>query len=140
MGGEEAWPPLRPAMFMEMQVNREQYLHLYLSAKTLDNVMFRFGSHIKGPAPFIHWLEASLGLYSAATFFNIVIAYYNPTNSNPYYNCLVLPLRRTAGVHGINRNHYIQLLMNNDSSPLPPSSNHGEKQLTINTELYLLCT
>ena len=91
--------------------------------------MFRIGSHNKGPAPFIHWLEAPLGLYSAATFLNIAIAYYGSSNGNPHYNCLVLPLRRIPEVHGVNkvlyicwviRNHYVQLLMNDDSSPLPP--------------------
>ena len=54
LGGEEAWPLLQCAMFMEMQTNREQYLRVYLSAKTLDNAMFRIGSHSKELAPFIH--------------------------------------------------------------------------------------
>ena len=96
LGGEEAWPLLRRAMFMEMQKNREQYLHVYLSAETLDNAMFRIGSHSKGPAPFIYWLEAPMGLYSTATFPNIAIAYYGSTDGIPHYNFLVLPLRRTT--------------------------------------------
>ena len=91
--------------------------------------MFRIVSHNKGPALFIHWLKAPLGLYYAATFLNIAIAYYDASDGNLYYNCLVLPLKRTPGVHGVNkvlricwvnRNHYVQLLMNDDSSPLPP--------------------
>ena len=129
LGGEEEWPLLRRAMCMEMQTNKEQYLHVYLSTEMLDNAIFRIGSHSKGPAPFIHWLEAPMGLYFKATFLNIVIAYYGSADSNPHYNCLVLPLRTIAGVHGVNkvihifwvnRNHYVQLLMNDDSSPLPP--------------------
>ena len=112
---------------MEMQTNREQYLRVYLSAETLDNAIFRIGSHSKGPAPFIHWLEAPTGLYSTSTFLNIAIAYYG-VDGNPNYNCLLLLLRRTTGLHGVNkvihicwvtRNHYVQLLMNNDSSLLP---------------------
>ena len=68
-----------------------------------------------------------MGLYFKATFLNIVITYYGSADSNPHYNCLVLPLRTIAGVHGVNkvihifwvnRNHYVQLLMNDDSSPL----------------------
>ena len=120
---------LRCATCMEMQTNREQYLRVYLSAETLDNAIFRIGSHSKGPAPFINWLEATMGFYFVATFLNIAIAYYGSANSNPHYNCLFLPIRRTTGVHSVNkvihlcwvsRNHYVQLLMNDDSSPLPP--------------------
>ena len=127
--GEEAWPLLRRAMCMEMQMNREQYLRVYLSAETLDNAIFSIGSHSKEPAPFIHWLEAPMGLYSATTFLNIGIAYYGSADGNPNYSCLVLPLRKAAGVHSVNkvihicwvnRNHYVQLLMNDDSSPLLP--------------------
>ena len=54
LGGEEAWPILRRAMRMEMQTNRDQYLRVYLSAETLDNAIFRIGSHSNGPAPYIH--------------------------------------------------------------------------------------
>ena len=70
-----------------------------------------------------------MALYTAATFLNIGIAYYSSADGNPNYNCLILPLRKAAGVHSVNkvihicwvnRNHYVQLLMNNDSSPLPP--------------------
>ena len=70
-----------------------------------------------------------MGLYSATTFLNIGIAYYGCADGNPNYSCLVLSLRRTTGVHGVNKdihicwvnkNHYVQLLMNDDSSPLPP--------------------
>ena len=70
-----------------------------------------------------------MGLYSATTFLHIGMAYYGSPDGNPNYRYLVLPLRRTAGVHGVNkvihmcwvnRNHYVQLLMNDDSSPLPP--------------------
>ncbi len=48
---------------------------------------------------------------------------------NTNYSCLVLPLTRAAGVHSVNKvihicsvngNHFVQLLMNDDSSPLPP--------------------
>ena len=69
-----------------------------------------------------------MGLYSVATFLNIAIVYYGSADGNPYYNCLVLPLRRMSGVHGVhkvihicwvNRNHYVQLLMNYDSFLLP---------------------
>ena len=117
-------------MCMEMQMNREQYLRVYLSAETLDNAIFSIGSHSKGPAPFIHCLEAPMGLYSAATFLNIGIAYYGSAYGNPNYSCLILPLRKTAGVHSVNkiihicwvnRNHYVQLLMNNDLSLIPVS-------------------
>ena len=67
-------------------------------------------------------------LYSAATFLNIAIAYYGSADGHSMYNCLVLPLRRTGGTRGVNklihilwvnRYHYVQLLMNDDSSPLP---------------------
>ena len=75
LGGEEAWPLLRHTMCMGMQTNKDQYLRVYLSAETLENAIFRIGSHSNGPAPFSHWLEAPLGLYSAATFLNIGIAY-----------------------------------------------------------------
>ena len=130
LGGEEAWPLLRRAMFKEMQMNREQYLRVYLSAKTLDNAIFSISSHSKGPAPFIHWLEAPMALYSTATFFNIGIAYYGSADGNPNYKCLILPLRKEAGVHSVNkvihiywvnRSYYVQLLMNDDSSPLKTS-------------------
>ena len=76
LGGEEAWPLLRRALCMEMQMNKEQYLRVYLSAEMLDNAIFSIGSHRNGPAPFIHWLEALMALYSATTFLNIGIAYY----------------------------------------------------------------
>ena len=68
-------------------------------------------------------------LYSAATFLNIAIAYYGSVDGNLMYNCLVLPVRRAGGMHGVNKrvhilwlneNHYVQLLMNDDSSPLQP--------------------
>ena len=107
-------------MCMEMQINREQYLRVYLSAETLDNAIFSIGSHSKGPASFIHCLEAPIGLYSAATFLNIGIVYYGSADGNSKYSCLILPLRKAAGVHNVNkvipicwvnRNHYIQLLM-----------------------------
>ena len=42
-------------------------------------------------------------LYSAATFLNIAIVYYGSADGNPHYNCLVLPLRRMAGVHGVHK-------------------------------------
>ena len=128
LGGEEAWPLLLRVMFMEMQVHRPQYLHLYLSSELLDEAMFRIGSHNKGLAPFIHWSDASLRLYSITTFLNISIAYYGSSDGNPEYNFLVFPLRRTQGEHGVNKvvdicyvngNRYIQLLMNHDLSPPP---------------------
>ena len=115
-GGEEAWPLLRLVMCMEMQMNREKYIRVHLSAETLDNVIFSVGSHRDGPAPFIHWLEAPMGLYFAATFLNIGIAYYGFADGNPKYSCLDLSLRRVAGVHSVNkvihvcwvnRNHYV---------------------------------
>ena len=68
-------------------------------------------------------------LYSAATYLNIGIAYYGFAYGNPMYNCLVLSLKKAAGVHSVNkvihirwvnRNHFVQLLMNENSSPLPP--------------------
>ena len=48
LGGEEAWPLLRHAISMEMQMNREQYLSLYLSQELLDEAIFRIGSHGNG--------------------------------------------------------------------------------------------
>ena len=129
LGGEEAWPLLRRAMCMKMQMNRDQYVSVYLSEEALDNAIFRISSHNNGPAPYIHWMEASMALYSATTFLNIGIAYYGSADGNPMYNCLVLPLRKAVGVHSVNkvihicsvnRNNFIQLLMNDDSSPLPP--------------------
>ena len=102
---------------------------MYLSVETLDNAIFSIGSHSNGPALFIHWLEAPMALYSAATFLNIDIAYYGSADGNLNYSCLILPLRKATGVHSVNkvihicwvnRNHYIQLLINDDSSPLPP--------------------
>ena len=93
---------------------------MYLSAETLDNAIFSIGSRSKGLALFIHWLEAPMRLYSAATFFNIGIVYYGSADGNPNYSCLVLPLRRAAGVHSVNkvmhvcwvnRNYYVQLLI-----------------------------
>ena len=68
-------------------------------------------------------------LYFAATFLNIGIAYYGSADGNPNYSCLILSLRKAAGVHSVNkvihicwenRNHYVQLLMKDVSSPLPP--------------------
>ena len=131
--GEEAWPLLRRAMCKEMQMNREQYLGLYLSQESLDEAIFRIGSHGNGPAPFIHWKDAPMALYSAATFLNIGIAYYGSSNADPVYNYLVLPLKKALGVHSVNKvihicwvngNHFVQLLMNDDSSPLPPIHQH----------------
>ena len=70
-----------------------------------------------------------MALYSAATFLNIGIAYYGSADGNLIYNCLVLPLRKAPSVHSVNkvihicwvnRNDFFQLLMNDDSSPLPP--------------------
>ena len=110
LGGEEAWPFLRRVMFMEMRVHRPQYLRLYLSAESLNAVMFRIGSYNKGPAPYIHWLDAPLRLYSTTTFLNIAIAYYESSNGNLEYNCLVLPLRRTPGVNGIIKVQHICLV------------------------------
>ena len=113
---------------MEMQMNRDQYVSVYLLEEALDNAIFRIGSHSNGPAPYINWMEAPMALYSAATFLNIGIAYYDYADDNPMYNCLVLPLRKAAGVHSVNkvihicwvnRNHFVQLLMNDDSSTLP---------------------
>ncbi|XP_057540726.1 protein FAR1-RELATED SEQUENCE 2-like [Amaranthus tricolor] len=45
LGGEEAWLLLRRAMSMEMQMNRAQYLTLYLSQVSLDESIFRIGKH-----------------------------------------------------------------------------------------------
>ena len=44
-----------------------------------------------------------IALYSAATFLNIGIAYYGSANGNANYNCLILPLRKAAGVHSVNK-------------------------------------
>ncbi|XP_057515127.1 uncharacterized protein LOC130796755 isoform X2 [Amaranthus tricolor] len=129
LGGEEAWPLLRHAMCMEMQMNRDQYLSLYQSQELLDDAIFRIGSHGNGPTPYIHWMDTPMTLYSAATFLNIGIAYYGSADGNSLYNCLVLPLRKASDVHSVNKvihicwvngNHFVQLLMNDDSSPLPP--------------------
>ena len=103
LGGEDAWPLLKRAMCMEMQMNRDQYLRLYLSQESLDDAIFRIGSHGNGPAPYIHWMDASMALYSAATFLNIGIAYHGSADSNLMYNCLVLPLRKAPGVHSVNK-------------------------------------
>ena len=86
-----------------------------------------------------------MGSYSAVTFLNIAIAYYGSVEGNPQYNCLVLPLRRMAGVHGVhkvihifwvNRNHYVQLLINDDSSPIPPLQRSWRK-VTDNLNRHL---
>jgi len=128
MGGEENWPLLRRAMSLEMETHRAQYGRIYLSAQTLEEAIYRVGRHSYGPANFEHWMEAQ-NLYAAATFLNIAIAYYGAPDGNSTYNFLVLPLRRMAGSRGVNklvhilwvnRNHYVQLLMNDDTSPLPP--------------------
>ena len=87
LGGEEAWPLLRRAMSMEMQMNKAQYLTLYLSQESLDDSIFRIGSHANGPAPFMHWMDAPMALYSAATFLNIAIAYYGSADCDSQYNC-----------------------------------------------------
>ena len=73
-------------------MNRDQYLSVYLSEEALDNAVFRIGSHSNGIAPYIHWMEAPMALYSAATFLNIGIAYYGSADDNPMYNCLLLQL------------------------------------------------
>ncbi|XP_057541186.1 uncharacterized protein LOC130818925 [Amaranthus tricolor] len=127
-------------MCVELQMNRDQYVSVYLSEEVLDNAIFRIGSHSNGHAPYIHWMEAPMALYSAATFLNISIDYYGSADGNPMYKCLVLPLRKAVGMHSVNKvihicwmnsNRFIQLLMNDDSSPCRQSSNHGGKQLTI---------
>ena len=73
-------------------------------------------------------MDAPMALYSATTFLNIGIFYYGSADSNPMYNCLVLPLWKAPSVHSVNKvihicwvngNHFVQLLMNDDSSPLP---------------------
>ncbi|XP_057517078.1 uncharacterized protein LOC130798205 [Amaranthus tricolor] len=129
LGGEEAWPILRRAMSMEMQMNRAQYLTLYLSHESLDESIFRVGSHTDGPAPFMHWFDAPMAFYSAATFLNIAIAFYGSANGDSLNNCLILPLRKSQAARSVNklihilwvnRNHFVQLFMNDDSSPLPP--------------------
>ena len=74
---------------------------MYLSAEALDNAIFSIGSHSNGPTPFIHWLDAPMALYFATTFLNIGIAYYGSIDGNPYYNCLILSLRKAAGVHSV---------------------------------------
>ena len=111
-----------------METHREQYARVYLSADLVEEAIYRIGAHNKGPAPYSHWMEM-IALYSATTFPNIAIAYYGSTNGNPMYNCLVLLLRRTGGMHGVNKlihilwvngNRYVQLLTNDDSSLLPP--------------------
>ncbi|XP_057528298.1 uncharacterized protein LOC130807031 [Amaranthus tricolor] len=94
----------------------------------VENAIYIIGAHSKGPALHSHWMEMT-ALYSAATFLNIAIAYYGCTDGNSMYKCLVLSVRRTGGMHGVNKlvhilwvngNHYVQLLMNDDSSLLPP--------------------
>ncbi|XP_057540750.1 uncharacterized protein LOC130818604 [Amaranthus tricolor] len=129
LGGEEAWPILRRAMSMEMQMNRAQYLTLYLSHESLDESIFRVGSHTDGPAPFMHWFDAPMAFYSAATFLNIAIAFYGSANGDSLNNCLILPLIKSQAARSVNklihilwvnRNHFVQLFMNDDSSPLPP--------------------
>ena len=103
-----------------METHRDQYGRVYLSADLVEEAIYRIGAYSKGPAPYSHWMEMT-ALYSAATFLNIAIAYYGFADGNLIYNCLVLSLRRTGGMHGINklvhilwvnRNHYVQLLMN----------------------------
>ena len=111
-----------------METHREQYARVYLSDDLVEEAIYRIGAHSKGPTPYSHWVEMT-ALYSAATFLNKAIAYYGSTDGNSMYNCLVLPLRRTWGMHGVtkrihilwvNKNHYVQLLMNDDLSPVPP--------------------
>ncbi len=128
MGGEDAWPLLRRSMALEMQQHRQQYTRLYLSPESCEDAIHRIGGHAHGPASFDHWMDA-INMYAAATFLNIAIAYYGSADCNPYRNWLILPLRRTGGAHGVhklvhilwvNNNHYVQLLMNDDTSPLPP--------------------
>ena len=111
-----------------METHREQYARVYLSDDLVEEAIYRVGAQNKGPAPYSHWIETTT-LYSAATFLNIAIAYYGSADGHSMYNCLVLPLRRTGGMHGVNKivhilwvngNQYVQLLMNDDSSPLPP--------------------
>jgi hypothetical protein len=115
-------------MSLEIQTHKQQYTSIYLSADAMENAIYRIGGHTKVPAPYLHWMEVS-NLYAAATFLNIAIAYYGSADGNPMYNCLILSVRRTGGTHGVNKvvhilwvngNHYVQLLMNDDSSPLPP--------------------
>ncbi|XP_057516592.1 uncharacterized protein LOC130797835 [Amaranthus tricolor] len=126
LGGEKAWPLLRRAMSLEMEMHRDQYARVYLSAELVENTIYRIGAHSQGPAPYSYWMKMT-ALYYAITFLNIVIAYYGSADGK--YNCLVLPVRRTGGMHGVNKlvytlwvngNHYVQLLMNDDSSPLLP--------------------
>ena len=61
---------------------------------SIAGVVSRCYSHSNGPAPYIHWMDALMSLYSAATFLNIGIAYYSSADGNPLYNYLVLPLRK----------------------------------------------
>jgi hypothetical protein len=128
MGGEDKWPLLRRGMSLEMETHREQYARLYLSPRVVEEHIYRVGRHSHGPARFEHWME-SQNLYAAATFLNIAIAYYGAPDCGTHYNFLVLPLRRTGGTRSVNKlihilwvnhNHYVQLLMNDDTSPLPP--------------------
>ena len=145
LGGKEAWPLLRRAMSMEMKMNREEYLRVYLSEQALDNALFRIGSLGNGHAPYIHWMEAPMALYSAATFLNIGIAYYGSANGNLIYNYLVLPLRKAVDVHSVNqvihtcwvnRNHFVQLLINDDSSPQPPVQ-HSCREAVDNSSRHI---
>ncbi|XP_057543857.1 protein FAR1-RELATED SEQUENCE 2-like [Amaranthus tricolor] len=64
-----------------------------------------------------------------ATFLNIAIAFYGSSNGDSLNNCLILPLRKSQAARSVNklihilwvnRNHFVQLFMNDDSSPLPP--------------------
>ncbi|XP_057550450.1 protein FAR1-RELATED SEQUENCE 2-like [Amaranthus tricolor] len=72
------WPDYIPFMlpsYLFDWIDVAQYLTLYLSQESLDESIFRVGSHTDGPAPFMHWFDAPMAFYSAAT-------------------CLILPLRK----------------------------------------------
>ena len=89
-------------MSLEIETHRDQYARVYLSTDLVEEAIYIIGAHSKGPAPYSHWMEMT-ALYSATTFLNIAIAYYGSPDGNPMYNCLVLPLRRTWRMHGVNK-------------------------------------
>ena len=95
LGGEEAWPLLRRAMCMEIQMNIEQYLRVYLLAKTLDNAIFSIGSHSNEPARLFtgwkHRWQCTLQRRFLTLALRIMVLLMVIQT-----NCLTLPLRKAC--------------------------------------------
>ena len=53
-----------------MEMHRDQYARVYLSAELVENAIYKIGAHSKGHAPYSHWMEMTAYILYRSTIIN----------------------------------------------------------------------